>query len=131
MRECKRSGCDGRCFEGEAFGRGFDSRQVHKRVAAVRQPFFGLAGSEPHSSIVNIYIKCADRSGCRINIIVVFFDPDMELRGLALTLPTWMNALERARLKTDMGRASDLMKRQLADILNRFRQQIDQMMEVL
>ena len=59
------------------------------------------------------------------------FDPDMELRGLALTLPTWMNALERARLKTDMGRASDLMKRQLADILSRFRQQIDQMMEVL
>ena len=59
------------------------------------------------------------------------FDPDMELRGLALTLPTWMNALERARLKTDMGLASDLMKRQLADILNRFRQQIDQMMEVL
>ena len=46
-----------------------------KRVAAVRQPFFGLAGSEPFSSIVNIYIKLADFSGDRINIIVVFFDP--------------------------------------------------------
>ena len=29
MRECKRNGCDGRCLDGGAFGRGFDSRQVH------------------------------------------------------------------------------------------------------
>ena len=29
LRECKRNGCDGRCLDGRAFGRGFDSRQVH------------------------------------------------------------------------------------------------------
>ena len=59
------------------------------------------------------------------------FDPDMELRGLALTIPTWMNAVERARSKTDMDLVSDRMKEQLADILGRFRLQIGQMMEVL
>jgi len=59
------------------------------------------------------------------------FDPDMELRGLALTIPTWMNAMARAWSKTDMTLASELLKKQLAGILDQFRQQIDQMMEVL
>ena len=59
------------------------------------------------------------------------FDPEMELRGLALTIPTWMNAMARARSKTDMTLVSDLLKQQLADILRQFRQQTDQMMEVL
>ena len=59
------------------------------------------------------------------------FDPEMELKGLALTIPTWMNAMERARSKTDMTLVSDLLKKQLAQILDQFRQQTDQMMEVL
>ena len=59
------------------------------------------------------------------------FDPEMELKGLALTIPTWMNAMARARSKTDMTLVSDLLKQQLADILGQFRQQTDQMMEVL
>ena len=59
------------------------------------------------------------------------FDPDMELRGLILTIPTWMNAIARAQSKTDMALVSCGMKQQLADTLSQFRQQIDQMMEVL
>ena len=59
------------------------------------------------------------------------FDPDMALRGLTFTIPTWMNAMARARSKTDMTIVSDLMRRQLADVLDQFRQQIDQMLEVL
>ena len=59
------------------------------------------------------------------------FDPDMEFRGLALTIPTWMNAMARAQSKTDMTLVSGMMKKQLSDILLQFRQQIDQIMEVL
>ena len=59
------------------------------------------------------------------------FDPDMELRGLALTIPTWMNAMERACSKTDMNLVSELMKGQLADVLTQLKLQIGQMMEVL
>ena len=59
------------------------------------------------------------------------FDPDMELRGLALTIPTWMNAIARAQSKTDMALVSEGMKEQLSDTLSQFRQQIEQMMEVL
>ena len=59
------------------------------------------------------------------------FDPEMELRGLALTIPTWMNAMARAWSKTDITLVSDLLRQQLANILGRFRQQTDQMMEVL
>ncbi|HJF94750.1 MAG TPA: hypothetical protein K8V82_08145, partial [Lachnoclostridium phocaeense] len=29
QRECQTNDCDGRCSDGKAFGRGFDSRQVH------------------------------------------------------------------------------------------------------
>ena len=59
------------------------------------------------------------------------FDPEMELRGLALTLPTWMNAMARACSKTDMTLVSDLLKQQLSELLDQFREQTDQMMEVL
>ena len=38
------------------------------------------------------------------------FDPDMELRGLILTIPTWMNAIARAQSKTDMSLISNGMK---------------------
>ena len=59
------------------------------------------------------------------------YDPDMELKGLALTIPTWMNAMTRAKKKTDMNLASHPMKQQLWEILFQFRKQIDQIMEVL
>lgn len=59
------------------------------------------------------------------------FDPDMELRGLVLTIPTWMNAIARAQSKTDLELASSQIKQQLADTLAQFRLQIDQLMEVL
>lgn len=35
------------------------------------------------------------------------FDPDMEFRGLALTIPTWMNAIARTRAKTDIDLVSE------------------------
>ncbi len=59
------------------------------------------------------------------------YDPDMELRGLALTIPTWANAIERAQTKTDMTLISDEMRSQMLETLRRFIQQIEQMMEAL
>ena len=59
------------------------------------------------------------------------FDPDMEFRGLALTIPTWMNAIARTRAKTDVELVSEPTKAQLAVILRRLEGQITQTLEVI
>lgn len=59
------------------------------------------------------------------------FDPDMEFRGLALTIPTWMNAIARTRAKTDIESVSEATKAQLAMILRRLEDQITQTLEVI
>ena len=59
------------------------------------------------------------------------FDPDMEFRGLALTIPTWMNAIARTRAKTDIDSVSEPTKAQLAIILRRLEEQITQTLEVI
>ena len=59
------------------------------------------------------------------------YDPDMELRGLILTMPTWMNAMRKARSKTEMNSISDETKKQMVTTLNLFSMQIQQMMEEL
>lgn len=59
------------------------------------------------------------------------FDPDMEFRGLALTIPTWMNAIARTRAKTDIESVSEPTKAQLAAILRRLEDQITQTLEVI
>ena len=59
------------------------------------------------------------------------FDPDMEFRGLALTIPTWMNAIARSRAKTNIELVSEPTKAQLAVILRRLEDQITQTLEVI
>lgn len=59
------------------------------------------------------------------------FDLDMEFRGLALTIPTWMNAIARTRAKTDIDLVSEPTKAQLAVILRRLEEQITQTLEVI
>lgn len=59
------------------------------------------------------------------------FDPDMEFRGLALTIPTWMNAIARTRAKTDIDLVSEPTKAQIAVILRRLEEQITQTLEVI
>lgn len=59
------------------------------------------------------------------------FDPDMEFRGLALTIPTWMNAIARTQAKTNIEMVSEPTKAQLAVILRRLEEQITQTLEVI
>ena len=59
------------------------------------------------------------------------FDPDMEFRGLMLTIPTWMNAIARARGKSNIEMVSDSTKNQLANTLRKLEEQITQTLEVI
>ena len=59
------------------------------------------------------------------------FDPDMEIRGLTLTIPTWMAAIARAEKKTDMKLATKHAKKQLANGLKQLEQQIQETLEAI
>ena len=59
------------------------------------------------------------------------FDPDMEIKGLALTIPTWMTAIARAEKKTDMSLASESAKKLLTANLLHLEEQIHQTLEAI
>ena len=59
------------------------------------------------------------------------FDPDIELKGLMLTVPTWINLIARTEKKTDMNLATKTAKEQLATNLLRLQEQINHTLEVL
>lgn len=55
------------------------------------------------------------------------YDPDMEVNGLSLTIPTWIIAINRAKKKTEQ--ATENGKAQLARSLIRLRDEIDELLE--
>lgn len=57
------------------------------------------------------------------------YDPDMELRGLTLTIPTWIMAITRVEKKTET--ATEKAKAQLAQSLSRLEEQIDELLGVM
>ena len=59
------------------------------------------------------------------------FDPDMALKGLTLTIPMWISAIERARQQTDMNIASEDAKMQLGEMLIKLDDMIQNALEVL
>lgn len=57
------------------------------------------------------------------------YDPDMELRGLTLTIPTWIMVIARVRKKIDQ--ATDQGKTQLAQSLTKLEAEIDDLLGVI
>ena len=57
------------------------------------------------------------------------FDPDMELRGLTLTIPTWIMAI--ARVKKKIGQSTNNGKAQLAQSLTKLKAEIDDLLGVI
>lgn len=54
------------------------------------------------------------------------FDPDMEFRGLMLTIPTWINAIARARGKSNIELVSVSTRNQLTNTLRGLEKEITQ-----
>ena len=59
------------------------------------------------------------------------FDPDMALKGLALTIPMWISSIARAQQQTDMTLATDDGKMKLAEMLLNLEDQIKKTLEAL
>ena len=57
------------------------------------------------------------------------YDPDMELRGLTLTISAWIMAISRVKKKTDQ--ATENGKEQLARSLIRLKGEIDELLGVM
>ena len=59
------------------------------------------------------------------------FDPDMAIRGLTLTIPMWIAAIERAQQQTDMSKATENAKFQLGEMLIKLDDKIQNVLEEL
>ena len=59
------------------------------------------------------------------------FDPDAELTGLTLTIPSWGSSIERIRTKTDLGIVSSRARTKLSDALKELKKKIDDMLEAI
>ena len=59
------------------------------------------------------------------------FNPDMELQGLTLTMPTWMMAMERAIRRSDMTQVTEDAKEDLRSALGKLEEQIKMTLEAL
>lgn len=59
------------------------------------------------------------------------FDPDAEIIGLTLTIPSWGSSIERIRTKTDLAIVSENARRKLTDALMDLQQKIDDMLDAI
>ena len=59
------------------------------------------------------------------------FDPDAEITGLTLTIPSWGSSIKRIRTKTDLSIVSTNARSKLKNALNELTQQIDNMLEAI
>lgn len=59
------------------------------------------------------------------------FDPDADVNGLALTVPTWTNSIEKTRSKTDLKGISDRARKGLQVVLVDLRTTINTLLEAM
>ena len=59
------------------------------------------------------------------------FDPDAEITGLTLTIPSWGSSIKRIRTKTDLSIVSTNARTKLRNAMNELNQQIDEMLEAI
>lgn len=59
------------------------------------------------------------------------FDPDAEITGLALTIPSWASSIDRARSKADLSIVSDKARVRLEEALAELQGKVSQMLAAL
>ncbi len=59
------------------------------------------------------------------------FDPDLEINGLMLTIPTWIHQMSRVERKTDISLTTENARMQLRDTLCSLKEQVDRMISFI
>lgn len=59
------------------------------------------------------------------------FDPDAEITGLTLTIPSWCSSLDRVRTKTNLSIVSDQARAKLSNALETLQSKSSEMMDAI
>ena len=59
------------------------------------------------------------------------YDPDAEINGLALTIPTWIGFISRTRANTDIGAISPAARKRLETVLRDLKSSIDAILQMV
>ena len=59
------------------------------------------------------------------------FDPDADITGLTLTIPSWTSSINRVLTKTDLSIVSDTARNSLANELQSLLKNIDKMLSAI
>ena len=59
------------------------------------------------------------------------FDPDAEITGLTLTIPSWASSIDRTRSKADLSIVSDKARDRLAEALTELQGKVSDMLTAL
>ena len=59
------------------------------------------------------------------------FDPDAEVNGLALTIPTWISFISRTREKVDLDVVSVAARRKLEEVLQDLMENIGAILQLI
>ena len=59
------------------------------------------------------------------------FDPDAEITGLTLTIPSWASSIDRTRSKADLSIVSDKARDRLAEALTQLQVKVSDMLTAL
>ena len=107
-------------------------KSVIRRIEQVQQPF--IQYSTARKEILSPSLP-SQAAGEQVAVPSVkdapVFDPDAELIGLTLTIPSWGSSIERAMSNADLSLASKSAKYKLIDALTYLRLKIDDVLSAI
>ena len=59
------------------------------------------------------------------------YDPDAEITGLTLTIPSWASSIERTRSSTNLDVVSNTARNKLIDALNKLQDKVSEMLTAI
>lgn len=59
------------------------------------------------------------------------YDPDAEITGLTLTIPSWASSIDRTRSNTNLDVVSDIARNKLIDALNKLQDKVSEMLTAI
>lgn len=104
-------------------------KKTARRIERSQQPF--IQYSQTRREIQNTAKKTTGENIVPSVKDMPSFDPDAEITGLTLTIPSWASSIERTRQKTDLNIVSDSAKDKLASALFELQIKIDEIMTAI
>ena len=59
------------------------------------------------------------------------YDPDAEITGLTLTIPSWASSIDRTRSNTNLDVVSNTARNKLIDALNKLQDKVSEMLTAI